>query len=73
MVNLGKYLIAAVICLVIGVVGWIMGNILTGVLLFCLLFGGYILWNVLKGIEKNPIPEKEDQAPKKERRVSVKE
>ena len=30
----------------------IMGNFLSGILIFVLLFGGYILVNVVKGIEK---------------------
>lgn len=64
--DLLKYLVAAVVSFVAGILVWIMGNFLSGVLLFILMFGGYILWNALKGIEKTPIKQGEDTKPQNE-------
>jgi hypothetical protein len=46
--NLMKYLVVAGISLVIAVLAGVMGNVLSGILIFVLLFGGYILLNVTK-------------------------
>lgn len=50
--DLLKYIIVAVLSLIISVAAMVMGNFLSGILIFLLLFGGYILVNVVKGIEK---------------------
>ncbi|MDY0097488.1 MAG: hypothetical protein RBS01_04015 [Candidatus Dojkabacteria bacterium] len=47
-----KYIIAAGLSLIVSIAAMIMGNFLSGILIFVLLFGGYILFNVVKGIEK---------------------
>lgn len=61
--DLVKYLVAAVVSFVAGILVWIMGNFLSGILLFVLIFGGYILWNQLKGIDKTPIKQEENTQP----------
>jgi len=48
--NLVKYLVAGVVALLIAVIASFMGNILTGILVFVSLFGGYIMWNIVKNI-----------------------
>lgn len=48
--NLVKYLIAGGVALLIAIVASFMGNIITGILVFIGLFGGYIMWNVIKNI-----------------------
>lgn len=50
--DLMKYIIAAGLSLIVSIAAMIMGNFLSGILIFVLLFGGYILFNVVKGIEK---------------------
>ena len=55
--NLVKYAIAAVISLVVGVIATFMGNILSGILIFILIFGGYIMWNVVRGLREEPVKE----------------
>ncbi len=50
--DLMKYIVAAGISLIVSIAAMIMGNFLSGILIFVLLFGGYILFNVIKGIEK---------------------
>lgn len=46
--DLMKYVIVAGVSLIIGALAMIMGNVLSGILIFVLLFGGYILLNVTK-------------------------
>ena len=50
--DLMKYIIAAGVSFIISIAAIIMGNFLSGILIFILLFGGYILINVVKGLEK---------------------
>ena len=52
--DLMKYVVVGGISLVIGIIAVFMGNFLSGLLIFILLFGGYIMWNVLKGIKEEP-------------------
>jgi NADH:ubiquinone oxidoreductase subunit H len=52
--DLMKYVIAAGVSFVIAIIASFMGNLVTGILIFILLFGGYIMWNVLKVINKTP-------------------
>ncbi|NLZ24660.1 hypothetical protein GX888_02880 [Candidatus Dojkabacteria bacterium] len=59
--DLLKYIIAGAIALVLGIVVWIMGNFLSGILIFILLFGGYIMWNVLQNVNENAPPEEKDK------------
>ncbi len=46
--DLMKYVIVAGISLIVAVLAGAMGNVLSGILIFILLFGGYILLNVTK-------------------------
>ena len=61
-----KYLIVAGVSIIVAVIAGIMGNVLSGVLIFILLFGGYILFNVTK-VMKSDTPEvvatQEDNTP----------
>ena len=57
-----KYIIAAGVSLIVSVAAIIMGNFLSGILIFILLFGGYVLINVVKGIEKET-PDNRPPAP----------
>ena len=59
--NLMKYLIAGGVALLIAVVASFMGNILTGILVFIGLFGGYIMWNIINSI--TPQTPKNDNKP----------
>lgn len=52
--DLMKYVIAGGISLVIGIIAVFMGNLLSGILIFVLLFGGYVMWNVVKSIKDEP-------------------
>ncbi len=54
--NLMKYVIAAGVALVISIVAMFLGDFTSGLLIFILLLGGYIMWNVLNGI-KSPSKE----------------
>lgn len=51
-----KYVVVAGISLIIAVLAGVMGNVLSGILIFILLFGGYILLNVTK-VMKTEAPE----------------
>lgn len=52
--DLMKYVIVAGISLVIAVIAGFMGNWVSAVLIFILLFGSYIMWNVARGIKDDP-------------------
>ncbi len=62
--DLVKYLIAGGISLVIGIIAMFMGNFLSGILIFILLFGSYIMWNILKNIKD--VPPKDTSTPPKD-------
>ncbi|HBB64411.1 MAG: hypothetical protein UR34_C0006G0021 [candidate division WS6 bacterium GW2011_GWC1_33_20] len=53
--DLLKYLMVAVGSIILGiVVALIAHNVLSGILLVVLLFGGYVLLNVTKGLNNKP-------------------
>jgi hypothetical protein len=56
-----KYIIAAGVAFVFSLIVWIMGNFLSGVLLFILLFGGYLVWNVFQNVKNEPPVQKEKE------------
>lgn len=62
--DLVKYLIAGVVSLVIGIIAMFMGNFLSGILIFILLFGSYIMWNVLKNVKD--VPPRDTSTPPKD-------
>ena len=51
--DLMKYVIVAGISLIVAVLAGAMGNVLSGILIFLLLFGGYVLLNVTKVVKSD--------------------
>lgn len=51
--DLMKYVVVAGISLIIAIIASVMGNVLSGILIFVLLLGGYILWNITKVMKSN--------------------
>jgi hypothetical protein len=51
MIDLMKYVIAGAVSIVLAVTAGIFGNVLTGVLIFVLVFGGYIMLNIVNDLK----------------------
>ena len=51
MIDLMKYVIAGAVSIVLAVIAGIFGNVLTGVLIFVLVFGGYIMLNIVNDLK----------------------
>jgi hypothetical protein len=52
--DLLKYIIVAVIALLVGLGAWVMGNLLSGILVFLLIIGSYVMFNIVKDIQDEP-------------------
>ena len=53
MIDLMKYVIAGAVSIVLAVIAGIFGNVLTGVLIFVLVFGGYIMLNIVNDLKQS--------------------
>ena len=51
MIDLMKYVIAGVVSIVLAIIAGIFGNVLTGILIFVLVFGGYIMLNIVNALK----------------------
>ena len=51
MIDLMKYVIAGAVSIVLGIIAGIFGNVLTGVLIFVLVLGGYIMLNIVNDLK----------------------
>ena len=53
MIDLMKYIIAGAVSIVLAIIAGILGNVLTGVLIFFLVFGGYIMLNIVNDLKQS--------------------